>query len=138
MCCFCFRNLVKGVKKVSDKREKKKRRRKRTRNESQLPNVAKQQRLSCRDEPHDSDHLSMETADNSGLDPFDYHSEAQLDDPEDTHMTIELISSGVTMEKPTKSMKVQPKQKAAKKTTEFMDLLAQMRGNSSVIIREKR
>lgn len=124
---------------VSDKREIKRKRRKRTRKDSQVPYVAKQQHLSSsdRNEPHDGDHLSPETADNSGLDLFEYQSEARLDDPEDTHMTIELVSSGVTMEKPTKSVKVQPKQKAAKKTTEFRDLLAQMRGNSSVIIKEK-
>lgn len=124
---------------VSDKREIKKRRN-RTRNDSHVPYVAKQQRLSRssrRNEPHDGDHLSPETADNSGLDPFEYQSEDQLDDPEDTHMTLELVSSGVTMEKPTKSAKVQPKQNAAKKTTEFRDLLAQMRRNSSVIIKEK-
>ncbi|XP_075876771.1 uncharacterized protein LOC142884768 isoform X2 [Nelusetta ayraudi] len=141
-CCrthtFLQRNL-KRVMRVSDKREIKRKRRKRTRNDSQVPYVAKQQHLSSsrRNEPHDGDHLSPETADNSGLDLFEYQSEAQLDDPEDTHMTIELVSSGVTMEKPTKSVKVQSKQKAAKKTTEFRDLLAQMRGNSSVIIKEK-
>lgn len=128
---------------VSDKREIKRKRRKRTRNDLHVPYVAKQQRLSSsssssrRNEPHDGDHLSPETADNSCLDLFEHQSEDQLDDPEDTHMTIELVSSGVTMEKPTKSVKVRPKQKAAKKTTEFRDLLARMRGNSSVIIKEK-
>ncbi|XP_075876775.1 uncharacterized protein LOC142884768 isoform X3 [Nelusetta ayraudi] len=134
-----FDGNLKRVMRVSDKREIKRKRRKRTRNDSQVPYVAKQQHLSSsrRNEPHDGDHLSPETADNSGLDLFEYQSEAQLDDPEDTHMTIELVSSGVTMEKPTKSVKVQSKQKAAKKTTEFRDLLAQMRGNSSVIIKEK-
>lgn len=125
---------------VSNKREIKKKGRKRSRNDSQIPFVAKQQRLSSsssRNEPHDGDHPSPERAHNSGLDPFEYHSEVPLDDPEDTHMTIELIPSGVTMEKPTKSMKVKPKNKAAKKKSEFRDLLAQMRGNSSVIIKEK-
>lgn len=124
---------------ASDKRVIKRKRRKRTRNDSQVPYVAKQQglRSSSRNEPHDGDHLSPETADSSSLDLFQYQSEAQLDDPEDTHMTIELVSSGVTMEKPTNSVKVLPNQKAAKKRTEFRDLLAQLRGNSSVIIKEK-
>lgn len=124
---------------VSNKREIKRKGRKRSRNDSQVPSVAKQQRLSSsssRNEPHDGDHLSPESGHNSGLDPFEDQSEVLLDDPEDTHMTIELIPSGVTMETPTKSVKVQPKNKTAKKKSEFRDLLAQMRGNSSVIIKE--
>lgn len=123
---------------VPDKRPIKRKGRKRPRNDSQVPCVAKQQRLSSssssRNEPHDGDHLSPDAAHNSGLDPFECQSEVLLDDPEDTHMTIELIPSGVTMEQPTKS---KPKNKAAKTKSEFRDLLAQMRGNSSVIIKEK-
>lgn len=126
---------------VSDKREVKRKGRKRPRNNSQVPCVAKQQRLGSsgsRNEPHDGDHLSPERAHVSGLNPVEFQSEVEMDDTEDTHLTIELIPSGVTMEKPSRSMRIQPKDKAAKKKSEFRDLLAQMRGNSSVIIKEKQ
>lgn len=125
---------------VSVRKEVKRKGRKRPRNNSQVPCGAKQQRLSSssssRNEPHDGDHHSPERAHVSGLNSFEYQSEVELDDTEDTHFTIELIPSGVTMEKPSKSLKTQPRNKAVKKRTEFRDLLARMRGDSSVIIKE--
>lgn len=146
MRLFCFRNLRKGITRVADIRRRTKSRRKRSRKDSLGPRVAKQQRLSSsKNDPRGGDHPSLEITDNSGLDlgsssssRFERMSGQELDDPDDTHMTIELVSSEVTLEKPTKSTKVQPRQKAAKKTAGFRDLLAQMRGNNSVIVRETR
>lgn len=145
MRLFCFRNLRKGITGVQAIRRRTKSRRKRSRNDSLGPRVAKQQRLSSsKNDPRGGDHPSREMTDNSGLDlgssssRFEITSEQESDDPDDTHMTIELVSSEVTLEKPTKPTKVQPRQKAAKKTAGFRDLLAQMRGNSSVIVRETR
>lgn len=145
MHLFCFRNLRKGITGVPDIRRRVKSRRKRSRKDSLGPRVAKQQRLSSgKNDPQGGDHPSLEITDSSGLDlgssssRFECMSEQELVDPDDTHMTIELVSSDVTLEKPTKSTRIQPRQKAAKKTAGFRDLLAQMRGNSSVIVRETR
>lgn len=127
------------------KRERKKSRRKRTRDDSQGPRVAKQPRLhSSNHRQHIKDRPSLVKTGNGGLYPTSSSpgcegwSEQEMDDPTDTHLTVELISSRVTLEQPTKPREVQPKQKAAKKTAGFKDLLAQMRGTSSMIVRETR
>lgn len=61
-----------------------------------------------------------------------------MDSPEDTHLTMGLTSSSVTQEPSTEPREVQRTQKAAQKRAKFRELLTQMRGNSSMIVRETR
>lgn len=120
------------------KKERKKNRRKRARDDSQGPRVAKQQRLHSNNHHQ---HISVNCNDNDSLHPTSDHSSSsgfdrETDDSSDTNLTIELTPSSVTMET-TKPSEVQPKQKVPKKTGGFRDLLTQLRGNSSMIVREK-
>ncbi|XP_068427196.1 uncharacterized protein si:ch211-227n13.3 isoform X2 [Clinocottus analis] len=55
----------------------------------------------------------------------------------DTNLTLKLIPSTVTVET-TKPREVPPEKKAPKKPGGLRDLLAQLRGNSSMIVRETR
>ncbi|XP_044074946.1 uncharacterized protein si:ch211-227n13.3 isoform X2 [Siniperca chuatsi] len=140
---FLQRNLRRHVR-VPVKKERKKNRRKRARDDSQgPPRAAKQQRL------HSNDHLQqigISCADNNGLHPTGGHSSSpdfvassdqEIDDPTGKDLTVELIPSAVTLET-TKPEVVSPKQKAPKKRGGFRDLLAQLRGNSSMIVKETR
>lgn len=58
-------------------------------------------------------------------------------DQADTHLTLKLFPSTVAVET-TEPIEVPPEQKAPKKTGGLRDLLAQLRGNSSMIVRETR
>ncbi|GLD51375.1 uncharacterized protein AKAME5_000444600 [Lates japonicus] len=106
---FLQRNLRCCVRATVKKDRKKKMRRKRTRDDSQGSRVAKQQRR------HSNRHR-QHTGDDSGPLP---------------------TSSPVALET-TKPKELKPKQKTTKKTSGFRDLLAQLRGNSSIIVRETR
>ncbi|XP_075954189.1 uncharacterized protein LOC142956466 isoform X1 [Anarhichas minor] len=118
---------------------KKKSRRKRTRDGSQGRRVAKQQRLLSNNR---GQRVSSSPASGpSGSAGFEGRSDQEVNDESDTNPTLELIPSTVTMET-TKPREVPPEQKAPKKkkttTGGFRDLLAQLRGNSSMIVRETR
>lgn len=124
------------------KRGSKKNKRKRKRAPSRGAPASKQQRRYS-DQHHlpVNDHPSLLKTDDSGSYPagsrsFDSWSDDETDDP-DTHVTVEVISSKVTLEPPSKP-RAQPERQARKKTAGFKDLLSQMRGNSSMIIRETR
>lgn len=67
---------------------------------------------------------------------FDGGSEQEMDGPDTTYHTRELTSSSVNVEESLKPQEVRVKPKARKKTAGFRDLLAQMRANTSVIVRE--
>ncbi|XP_051256894.1 uncharacterized protein si:ch211-227n13.3 isoform X2 [Dicentrarchus labrax] len=136
---FLQRNLRRRVR-VPLKRGRRKNRRKRTQDDSQGPRVAKQQRLHSNNRRQ---HSSIGCTDNdptighsssAGLEGW---SDQEMDSPEETDLTIELIPSIVTMET-TKPRNVPTKQKEQKKTCGFRDLLSQLRGNSSMIVRETR
>ncbi|KAM6919599.1 uncharacterized protein PEZ65_011691 isoform 2-T2 [Lycodopsis pacificus] len=128
---FLQRNLRRCVK-VPVKKE----RRKRTRGGSQGRRVAKQQRLLGNN--HGQRVSSSPTSGPSGSAGFEGQ---KVNDESDTNPTLELIPSTVTMET-TKPREVPPEQKTPKKkkttTGGFRDLLAQLRGNSSMIVRETR
>lgn len=139
VCFLCVRNLRQRVREPA-KKERKKNRRKRTRDDSQAPRVAKQQRLHSHRQ-----HASFSCSDNEGLHPtsghissprFEVRSEQETDDSEDTHLIVELIPSSVTTET-AEPREAPPKWTAPKKTGGFRDLLAQLRGSSSMIVREK-
>lgn len=141
---ICFRNLKQLVR-VPLKKGRKRNRRKRARDDSQGPRVAKQQRLNSGHRPqHINNQPSVLNSDSSSLyatssqstsSRFEGWSEQERDGPEDAQ-TTEAISSSVSLEEPTKPQEVKVKPKALKTTAGFRDLLAQMRGNSSMIIRE--
>ncbi|XP_068594297.1 uncharacterized protein si:ch211-227n13.3 [Cebidichthys violaceus] len=126
---FLQRNLKRCVR-VPMKRERKKRR-KRTRDGSQGRRVVKQQRfLDNNRSQHVTSSLTSGPSRSAGF--------QEVNDESDTNLTLELIPSTVTMET-TKPREVPPEQKAPKKKTSgFRDLLAQLRGNSSMIVRETR
>lgn len=140
---FCFRNLRQNMK-APVKNQRKKNRRKRTRDDSQGPRVAKQQRLNSSNRRQN---ISMDcTDDDDDLLPASVHSsspgfeeskEHEADDSADTHLTFELIPTSVSLET-TKPRRVSPRRKTPEKTRGFRDLLAQLRGNSSMIVRETR
>ncbi|XP_070774951.1 uncharacterized protein [Enoplosus armatus] len=139
---FLQRNLRRRFR-VPVKKGRKKNRRKRTRDDSQGPRAAKQQRLHSNSHIQ---HLSISCTDNNGLHPTGGHSSSpdfvcgsdqEMGNSADQDVTVELIPSSVTLEI-TKPRDATPKQKAPKKRGGFRDLLAQLRGNSSVIVRETR
>ncbi|KAM7378889.1 hypothetical protein PAMP_004481 [Pampus punctatissimus] len=133
---FLQRNLRRCVN-VSVKKGRKNRR-KRARDGSQGSRIAKQKRLHSNDAGH---HTSVKCADDNTLHPAGGHSSSlgfkgcSSDDTESN--VLELIPSSVTLVA-AKPVDVSVKQKAAKKTVAFRDLLAQLRGNSSMIVRETR
>ncbi|TMS10058.1 hypothetical protein E3U43_002717 [Larimichthys crocea] len=140
---FLQRNLRQNMK-APVKNQRKKNRRKRTRDDSQGPRVAKQQRLNSSNRRQN---ISMDcTDDDDDLLPASVHSsspgfeeskEHEADDSADTHLTFELIPTSVSLET-TKPRRVSPRRKTPEKTRGFRDLLAQLRGNSSMIVRETR
>lgn len=125
---------------------RKRNKRKRPRDDTLCPRAAKQQRL------HSSDHGQRASnngpvvkTDNRGLyqrsslnlsSGSDGWSVQELDGPEDVHHTAELTSSSVNVNEPLKPQKVTVKPNAPKKTAGFKDLLAQMRANANVIVKE--
>lgn len=134
------RNLRRCVR-VSVKKGRSNNRRKRTRDESRSPRIAKQQRLH-----KDNGHQDISTADTDHVGPhpsscdgnssgFAASVEQETNDPEDTWMNIELIPTSVRLEI-TKPKAAPHKQTTQKGTGGFRKLLAQIRGNSSMIVKE--
>lgn len=122
--------------KVQEKKEKKKSiRRKRRRNDSQGPRDRKQQR---RHSNNQTQHISISCLDDdpnsSGPNTEDCINQ-ETEDPMDTDLIVELIPTTVT-KTTAKPAELPPKQKTPRKTRSFKDLLSQLRGNTSVIIRE--
>ncbi|KAM8728716.1 uncharacterized protein AB9X84_001912 isoform 1-T1 [Acanthopagrus schlegelii] len=130
---FLQRNLRQCVR-VPVKKERKNNRRKRTRDDSEGPRVAKQQRLhesshrqhvSSDDTSDDSLHLAGGTSSCAGLERF-------------SEQDMEYLNlSKIPLEKNTKPREV-PTNKKAPKRGGFRELLAQLRGNSSMVVRETR
>lgn len=142
---LCLRNL-KQVFKEPVKPGRKRNRRKRPREDSLGPRVAKQQRLhSSVLAKHASNNIHAVKADNTSPDQsssqstssgFDGWSEQEMDMPDDTYHTLELISSSVHGKESSKPQEARVKPKALKKAAGFRNLLAQMRANTSVIVKE--
>lgn len=145
---LCLRNL-KLVFKDPVKPGRKRNRRKRRREDSWGPRVAKQQRLHGRDlAKHTSNNIRVVKADNtspdqsssqstsSGFDGWSEQHENEMVLPEDTCHTLEMISSSVNGKESSKPQEARVKPKALKKAAGFRDLLAQMRANTSVIVKE--
>lgn len=116
------------------KKERKNNRRKRTRDDSEGPRVAKQQRL------HESSHhqhvSSDDTSDDSLHRAGGSSSCAGLERFSEQDMEY-LNLSKIPLEKNTKPREV-PTNKKAPKRGGFRELLAQLRGNSSMVVRETR
>lgn len=127
---------------------RKRNRRKRQRDDSLGPRVAKQQRLHSNDlARHASNNIPAgntvvdnsspyQSSSQSTSSGFDGWSEQEMEFPEDAHQAVELISSSVNVRGSIKPQEARVKPKAMKKTAGFRDLLAQMRANTSVIIKE--
>ncbi|XP_028283525.1 uncharacterized protein LOC114449880 isoform X2 [Parambassis ranga] len=134
---FLQRNLRCCLKLQEKKEKKKSNRRKRRRDDSQDPRDRKQQR---RHSNNGTQHIRISCLDDdlnsSGPNTEDCINQ-ETDDPMDTDLTIELIPTRVTMTT-AKPAELQSKQKTPRKTRGFKDLLSQLRGNTSVIIRENR
>ncbi|KAI3375264.1 hypothetical protein L3Q82_021762 [Scortum barcoo] len=137
---FLQRNLRRRVR-VPVKKERSRNLRKRMRDEPRGPCITKQLHVSLQ-------RLSsnvLNRVDKNGLRPTEGHSSSpdfeargycETDNRAEYNFeTVEVIPSSVTM-KTTKPNEVLPKKKAQKKTGGFRDLLAQLRGNSSMIVRE--
>lgn len=140
---LCLRNLAK-VLKVPAKPWVKMNGRKRPRDDSLDPRVVKQRRFHSDDlgkharnkEPlaetdNSSTSQSSSQSSSSGLNGW---SEQEMDSPDIAHHTA--ISTSVNVQESLKPQEVRVKLKASKKTAGFRDLLAQMRANTSIIIRE--
>lgn len=121
-------------------------RRKRPRDDSLSPRVVKQQRFhSSYLHRHSNNKNPVVQTDSSGSSQnssqsissgFDGGSEQEMDGPATMYHTRELTSSSVNVEESLKPQEVRVKPKTPKKTAGFRDLLAQMRANTSVIVRE--
>lgn len=138
---FLERNLQCCIRKPV-KKEKRKNRRKRAREDSQGPRVAKQQRLPNNRHRPISDDFSHDDSiqpivngfTRNGPDPMSSRcSTSSLGSQEDSDLTLTLPPASVTSD--TNSSKLCPKQSAPKRGG-FRELLAQLRGNNSMIIRE--
>lgn len=137
---FLTRNLRRCIRKPQKKEKKTKNWRKRSREDSRGPRVAKQQRLlnnqrqpsSCNLSHNNSVQPVRNGVSHTSPDPTSGHSSTFLESAEDSDLT--LRPGSVTLE--TDSSKVNPKQSVSKRGAGFKDLLAQLRGNHSMIIRE--
>ncbi|XP_071399126.1 uncharacterized protein [Centroberyx affinis] len=141
---FLQRNLRQCVKvPVKSRVKKSRRKRKRTRDDAQDPHLAKQQRLHSDSLRQYIDSNSIDNS-NHSLYPSNGDSsnpgsegcsEKKDVDQADTPLVIEVIPSSVTMET-TQPTEAPPKQSVRKARDGFRDLLSQLRGNSSMIVRE--
>ncbi|XP_072219729.1 uncharacterized protein [Leuresthes tenuis] len=125
---FLQRNLRRCAREPA-KKQRKKNTRKRTRDGSQGSRAAKQQRLQSNSRRQ---HIGINRMDDGSNSSFSSSSRADADS------TAEVIPSSVTRET-IKAKAVRAKRETrGKKACGFRDLLAQLRGNSSMIVREKR
>ncbi|XP_071347898.1 uncharacterized protein [Trachinotus anak] len=139
---FLQRNLRRCVK-VPVKKERKNKRRKRTRGDSQGSRVAKQQR------PHSNSrhqHIGNSCTDGNGRHPASGHSSPpgfescanqETNSRANTDLTVKLIPCTVALES-IMPRELPARKQTAKKSSGFRHLLAQLRGNSSMIVRETR
>ncbi|XP_037314190.1 uncharacterized protein si:ch211-227n13.3 isoform X1 [Pungitius pungitius] len=126
---FLQRNLRRRIRTPVKRRRKN--RRKRTRDGSQGRRATKQQRLHSNNQGR---RVSISpTCGDGGAPEFDDLSDQEVNNQADANLPPELIPSAVTVE--TTNGEVPPEQKAPK-TWGFRVLLAQLRGNSSMIVRE--
>ncbi|KAI4810035.1 hypothetical protein KUCAC02_018885 [Chaenocephalus aceratus] len=123
----CLRTPMKQMKKNRGKRR---------RVGSQGPRVAKQQRLRSN---HHLQNIRVSRTDKSSI--LSAGLEDQIDqevsDESNTNLTVQLIPANVSLE-PTEPRELPSNQKAAKKACGFRDLLAQLRCNSSMVVKESR
>ncbi|KAK5919202.1 hypothetical protein CgunFtcFv8_023110 [Champsocephalus gunnari] len=121
----CLRTPMKQMKKNRGKRR---------RVGSQGPRVAKQQRLHSN---HHLQNIRVSRTDKSSI--LSAGLEGQIDqevsDESNTNLTVQLIPANVSLE-PTEPRELPSNQKAAKKACGFRDLLAQLRCNSSMVVKE--
>ncbi|XP_034087875.1 uncharacterized protein si:ch211-227n13.3 isoform X3 [Gymnodraco acuticeps] len=131
---FLQRNLRRCLR--TPMKQMKKNRGKRRRVGSQGPRVAKQQRLRSN---HHLQNICVSSTDKSSI--LSAGLEDQIDqevsDESNTHLTVQLIPANVSLE-PTEPRELPSNQKAAKKACGFRDLLAQLRCNSSMVVKESR
>lgn len=135
---FLQRNLRRSIRKPL-KKETKKNRRKRPREDCQGPCAAKQLRLNTQRQE-----VSNDVSHNNTVQPsrnsFTLNSHGlmsstlSLESRKDSDLTLELLSLSTISEIDT--LKTCTKQSVPKRGAGFKDLLAQLRGNSSMIIRE--
>ena len=133
---ICVRNLRRCLR--TPMKQMKKNWGKRRRVGSQGPRVAKQQRLHSN---HHLQNISVSSTDESSI--LSAGLEGQIDqevseeDESNTNLTVQLIPTNVSLE-PTEPRELPSNQKAVKKACEFRVLLAQLRSNSSMVIKESR
>ncbi|KAK1879157.1 Alpha-amylase I [Dissostichus eleginoides] len=131
---FLQRNLRRCLR--MPMKQMKKNRGKRRRVGSQGPCVAKQQHLHSN---HHLQNISVSSTDKSSI--LSDGLEGQIDqkvsdeDESNTNLTVQLIPANVSLE-PTEPRELPSNQKAAKKARGFRDLLAQLRSNSSMVMKE--
>ncbi|KAI9518642.1 hypothetical protein NQZ68_035518 [Dissostichus eleginoides] len=131
---FLQRNLRRCLR--MPMKQMKKNRGKRRRVGSQGPRVAKQQHLHSN---HHLQNISVSSTDKSSI--LSDGLEGQIDqkvsdeDESNTNLTVQLIPANVSLE-PTEPRELPSNQKAAKKARGFRDLLAQLRSNSSMVMKE--
>lgn len=131
---ICVRNFRRCLR--TPMKQMKKNRGKRRRVGSQGPRVAKQQRLRSN---HHLQNIRVSSTDKSSI--LSAGLEDQIDqevsDESNTNLTVQLIPANVSLE-PTEPRELPSNQKAAKKACGFRDLLAQLRCNSSMVVKESR
>lgn len=133
MNIFCLRNLTQVVNVPGRKRNT----RKRLRDDCLGPRVTKHRRLHSSKLGQHLRHDTPVVQTANGLDHSSSQSSSSgVDGPEDVHHTVELISSSSRVKESLKPQEVRVKPKAPKKAARFGDLLAQMRANTSMIVRE--
>ncbi|KAJ4918642.1 hypothetical protein JOQ06_005117 [Pogonophryne albipinna] len=131
---FLQRNLRRCLR--TPMKQMKKNRGKRRRVGSQGPRVAKQQRLRSN---HHLQNIHVSSTDKSSIlsAGLEGQIDQQVSDESNTDLTVQLIPANVSLE-PTEPRELPSNQKAAKKACGFRDLLAQLRCNSSMVVKESR
>ncbi len=135
MCrVFCLRNLRYKSVRVPAKKS-----RKRKRENFWSSDNAKKSR---RNRNSKRQHTSIGPTDSNGPHPSNVHggspgsegcTEQKSDSKSDADLIVEVIPTEVSFDKPRDAP---PKHSAPKKTARFRDFLAQLRGKSSVIVKE--
>ncbi|XP_010773142.1 uncharacterized protein isoform X2 [Notothenia coriiceps] len=131
---FLQRNLRRCLR--TPMKQMKKSRGKRRRVGSQGPCVAKQQRLHSN---HHLPNIRVSSTDKSSIlsAGLEGKIDQEVSDDSNTNLTVELIPANVSLEL-TEPRELPSNQKAAKKACGFRNLLAQLRCNSSVVVKESR
>ncbi|KAM9718551.1 uncharacterized protein ACNS7B_019702 isoform 2-T2 [Menidia menidia] len=134
---FLIRNL-RCCTRVPAGKQRKKNRRKRSREDSQDLRVAKQQRLQRRRRSRHQKIAGNPTGPSPNSCSSSWNCSGQeIDSRAAGDPTAEAAPASVTQETG-KAKDVRDKRESSKKTRGFRDLLAQLRGNSSMVVRETR